>query len=51
MVRKVKGGWRIYSESKHMMLPKVYPSEEAAQEQVDRMEMFKHIPIKKRKNI
>ena len=43
MVVKVKGGYGIKSHTTGEIYPKVYPTAEAAQARIDRMEQFKHM--------
>jgi hypothetical protein len=41
MIRKVKGGWQVFSE-KGKSLSKILPTKEAAKKRLAQVEYFKH---------
>lgn len=46
MIVKVRGGYKIRSKKTGKLYPKIYKSKKAAQKQVQRHEMFKHMETK-----
>lgn len=42
MIRKVKGGYVIYSETTGKRLSKVYPTKQEAEKRLRQIEYFKH---------